>query len=993
MAEAETKVATRRGRSLGSRLRGLFLWVVSMILLTLLLVGGVLFVAYEWRVRIVNAALKEIAAPFRVEVAGIDFLGKGRLMIRDLRAGLPDDEVDRIRVPIVELTYRRTGRLQWAVETLRVRQPEVFIDDAVLGAMAEQEGGVLRESDGQGGQVLVGWGTGVRLDLGRVLIQEGRFEMQVSGVPTMSGELDFESARLYWESGHVEMEEEHRFVLRDFEMDDGEELTVRLPEMECIVAISGTIAAGGEVRVLRLVSPEVLMSQAAWVRLRERVPNWDGVGGDGEREGRWRVGTVAIEGAVVATRGNDGVEDWTWPEVSMEIEVEGGGFEWAEGKLVFEGLLQRVAIRDLNVVAGEAGEEEALLNVGSVDFIADMGALLGEGRLEKLHFDQVSLDVSHARANRLESVIERYFGALDAADPGGMGEQRVWQVVDLAIREGRVDVDGAGWGDYLPRVEGSFELGMKPEEGNSAYRLAFEDIRVSAAGEGGERAGLVDGAAMTIDFDPQRVQLEKAIDFVAVDGVRFAVGPTLTKVVDAVQGVLASEEQEEADVVSEGAGISGVTADEERWRIDELTLTRSEVLVEDLIPGLPLVSFQVQTDRPLENIFLDGQPSESEEVRQRLELIGLRVVSPLNPLLTVADLRTIFVEFTLNGLLNQEIEVVEVLNPEVYVGQHLFWYVDHYRSLFKGEPETEDERAEGAVAVQIDGPGQVAIPGWNINSFGVYNGKLVFAPKGYPVGENPFPFSVTSRLVDGEVDLELTIPKGDYVYPTLQLELVGLTGSVNFNLPAKTVDNNLVETLSVEKLRFRKWEANNVFVTMTYDETGVYMQFGGDAYAGYVNGAANVYIGEPYQWDGWVSGVDVDLKAFTGAFQPGWISMEGIASGEFVVEGVEMIPGKATAEFTMDTPGKLHIERMDTWLEDIPEDWSNLEKSIARISLEDFRDYSFDTGYGDLDAVGWEGKLELFLDGPSGKRDFRVFFHDERGIAKQRVEALRLAVE
>ncbi|MEM7146349.1 MAG: hypothetical protein AAF591_14530, partial [Verrucomicrobiota bacterium] len=870
----------------------------------------------------------------------------------------------------------------------------------VLAAGAAGGGGGWVGGKGQSADAVAGGLMGFDFDLGRVYVDEGRFELAVTGLPKASGTIDFESARLHLKAGKLEMEEAHHVLLWDFEMTGEDGMLVRLPEVECVASIAGEVANGGEVRGVRLVSPEIVLSQADVLRLAEFSERWRGEGGDEAGAGPWELRAFSIVDGTIDLRGSWDLEEAAWPDVAMEIDVDLGGLRWGEGGLESDGG-QEVAIRDLAVRAGGESSEAELVGVSTLEVAFDLDRVLGEGVVDRLRVSDVAVEFERESVVRLEPWVGLVLAGMEGSEAddrvaGDGGSERILRVDDLEVRGGQLYADGAGWDAALPRVEGVFELGVREAVGEGAYRLDIGDIRVSAALNEGERAFLVDGASVVVDVTARRVQEERAIDFVGVEGVRFEVGPVLTEVVDAVRGLVLGEEEEAVEeAVEEEREISVADPGERRWRIDALSLSRSEVLVEDLVPGLPVVSFQVQTDRPLENIYLDGQQTENEEISQRLELIGLRVVSPLNPLLTVADLRTIFVEFTLNGLLNQEIEVVEVLNPQVYVGQHLFWYVDHYRSLFKGEPETEETEEAGEVDVEIEEPevAGVGIPGWNIKSLGVYNGKLVFAPKGYPVGENPFPFSVTSSLVDGEVDLELTIPKGDYVYPTLQLELVGLSGSVHFNLPARTVNNNLVETLSVEKMRFRKWEADNVFVTMTYDETGVYTQFGGDAYAGYINGAANVYIGEPYKWDGWVSGVDVDLEKFTGAFQPGWVSMTGVASGKFVVDGVEMVPGKATAEFTMDTPGELHIERMDTWLEDIPEEWSNLEQSIARIALEDFRDYSFDTGYGDLDAEGREGKLELFLDGPSGKRDFRVFFHDERGIAKQEEEALRVAAE
>jgi hypothetical protein len=50
-------------------------------------------------------------------------------------------------------------------------------------------------------------------------------------------------------------------------------------------------------------------------------------------------------------------------------------------------------------------------------------------------------------------------------------------------------------------------------------------------------------------------------------------------------------------------------------------------------------------------------------------------------------------------------------------------------------------------------------------------------------------------------------------------------------------------------------------------------------------------------------------------------------------------------------------------------------------------------GHGQLDFDGKNGELELFLSGPLGKRDFSVYFHDERNKDEGDADSVSVASE
>ena len=332
----------------------------------------------------------------------------------------------------------------------------------------------------------------------------------------------------------------------------------------------------------------------------------------------------------------------------------------------------------------------------------------------------------------------------------------------------------------------------------------------------------------------------------------------------------------------------------------------------------------------------------------------------------MARLDSVFIEFTLEGLLQQHIERVEILNPVIYIGEHLFWYVEHYRV------DPEDQRA------QAKAPSEGT---WDIGEIAAYNGNLVIAPKGTPLPgfDTPFPFSCKTKLGAGVIEATLKIPEGDYPIPDIELLFEGLQGSVEFNLPTKGIDNNLVEVLEAARIRYKQFESEEAYLSLTYDAEGIYTQFGTEAYEGYFNGAINVYIDENYSWDGWIAGTGINPEPLTAVLTPEYFNMTGEVDLSLVANGTIKELTEAKGTFRGREEGTIHITALDAVKEEViaPD---KVTQWLAEAGIDLLQTFRYDTARGDFNLLGREGLLKFLLAGPDGKREFEVLVHDHRPL-------------
>jgi hypothetical protein len=181
--------------------------------------------------------------------------------------------------------------------------------------------------------------------------------------------------------------------------------------------------------------------------------------------------------------------------------------------------------------------------------------------------------------------------------------------------------------------------------------------------------------------------------------------------------------------------------------------------------------------------------------QQLIEIANLEILSPLDPFTKVLTLDSIFLRFTLAGLLRREIDNLTILGPNIYIGEDLFWYMDDMQKR-----------------LGTDGGGDSG-PGWTIKTLGIEYGRLTLGSGGRRQYGLPLSFRTTAQ------DVALTTsPHSNsrrsrnspqkYVFDSYQIEFTSEKGELRFAYPPEKKVNNLVGTIRLKGIRWRQYKAS-----------------------------------------------------------------------------------------------------------------------------------------------------------------------------------------
>lgn len=582
----------------------------------------------------------------------------------------------------------------------------------------------------------------------------------------------------------------------------------------------------------------------------------------------------------------------------------------------------------------------------------------------------------------------------------------VYKVGRLNVTGGRLVADSSIAVGKVPKIYSRFSLqsGHADNEAPYSYHLHLDDFQVRNHPRLIEAAGppapptlvpstpppptispLNEGDVFSVkeievDFTAEQLQRTRRIGKLKMSGAVLTVGEGLKSIADAGKNEDQNEEEENGapptDPAPEPPPAPGPVPQAQAapalptWLIEEVEITQSQVRFEKLIPQVEGLHFAIETR--LHDVPLSLAGLLAEEKIQKIELSGIEIKDPYNSFITVAFLPTIFVEFSLAGLARQEIENIELIGPSLHVGQGLFWWIDYQRNF-----REQNEGASVGIEAGVEASGK---PDWVIKTINATAGKIVIAPTGIPIGIVPFPFNATTSMSGGNIELKLTIPDEDHIYrfPDYKVDLYGLTGDVQFNVPVEDIDNNLVQTFTLKRGIWKEHEARDLYITVTFDSDGVYGQFGGASYDGYAEGQFNFYLNDPGKWDAWVAGTGMDTGPLTKVLVPDTFLMEGRVSLKVIAEGRDKVVGETTGEFQTTSPGWFDITKLEAVLEKLPPEWNNLKRTLTELSLNALKRFDYDKGAGSLYFQGRAGELNLRFTGDYGSRDLNFHLHDQR---------------
>jgi hypothetical protein len=308
-----------------------------------------------------------------------------------------------------------------------------------------------------------------------------------------------------------------------------------------------------------------------------------------------------------------------------------------------------------------------------------------------------------------------------------------------------------------------------------------------------------------------------------------------------------------------------------------------------------------------------------------------------------------------------------------------------------GQADTPAPPAPPAPAAPVLSVEAAAV--WDIPFF-VETGEIITAPNGIewpeiphlqfrnarvregPDKGKPIPF----RLHGEEAHGELAIKPGWYDFPEYKVRLrMSDEGRVVFNFPLKDRDNNLVEVFRNNTVIYRDLVVEKVWLSVTYDQQGIYIGLGGETCGGYINAKINLYLDPLYSWDASASLTGVNVKPLTGRLTREYVLMEGKVDVLNVTAYGDMTGlHQTTATLKMPGKGKLQVKALDELRRKFVDgrvDWAD---DFGRISVDTLRLFDFTSCEGTARLFGHEGTVRLFFNGPSGKRDVIINLHDYR---------------
>jgi hypothetical protein len=643
---------------------------------------------------------------------------------------------------------------------------------------------------------------------------------------------------------------------------------------------------------------------------------------------------VTIADAVPALAGGDG-EEAPW-RVGRLLVQDGRVAVPATNDAPGIGFRVTTDLRDI-ATGGEAAERMLEVTARRVAAVLPGNVPLLEAGAIVARFSLAGVAGRRIEELRLVEPVITLPGTLPASGPaGGSGPPAAgWSVGRVVTHGGALRMAAAG--DTVPGITGTVsfdlrELGTDAERAARPQHVGLRDVRVRYARR---PTSLVvdDGRA---DFTVAGL-LEQRIALVRVD-----------------RGLLVLDEPLRQTLATPSDGAAAASA----WTLAVLDVQHLGIRLADLGPEIPDLTLVVRTR--LTDVPLGPAGLARARTPQRIELSDITLDSPLDPFRPVVHVSSVFVDFTIADLLRRQLASIVIVSPTIYLGEDLIWYMNRTRTEAAAEPATAP---------------------WTARRVRAELGRLVLTFNGVDRAALPLNFRTDARdvslgdLATLRLAAALRVPKQTYTFPGLDLELVNVEGELRFDFPPGQARNNVVNTLTVAEIRWRDYRIRDGWLSATFDGNGVNAELGGDAYEGYVDGGASLPF-HPGPMTGWASCTDLDLAPIARTAGGAYLEMTGVIDLEGAVEVLGNRIDQARADLDFKRPGTLSFPSLDHLLDRLPPETSSWRRDLARIAIETFRDYPYDTGTGTLRLAGDRGEGHLGLDGARGKRQIDVFYYD-----------------
>ncbi|MBX7156997.1 MAG: hypothetical protein K1X66_01230 [Verrucomicrobiae bacterium] len=391
-----------------------------------------------------------------------------------------------------------------------------------------------------------------------------------------------------------------------------------------------------------------------------------------------------------------------------------------------------------------------------------------------------------------------------------------------------------------------------------------------------------------------------------------------------------------------------------------LTIKHGLIEFGGLGPGIPPLLI------PLNITLQNFKLNTDEESLQVVEIPNFSLYSPFDPQARIFSFELLRVAFTPTGLLNQRVEKLIFLAPEIFIGQDLFWVTKYLSKQFQRLPKVNSARNS-----------------WSIGEFEIRGGAVTIASLGQPNFRLPLVFEAeqTNLVLTTFSDLHLKsrfrVPKVTLDYRhNYGLYVEDLEGELEFALPRNQINaNNIVNRLIIRQIAWKELQAKNLWLSVTFDENGIYGGFGGAAYSGYLDGQASLFFTNNFQWTISLAATHIKLLPITQTLSPDKILIEGVANGKIVAHGQSTVVHKTEGEFIMQGAGKFEIITLDELIKKLPKEWNHTKQDLTKILLEAFRDYHYSKGQTTFAYAPPLSSIKIHFDGKEGQRNFDLNYH------------------
>jgi hypothetical protein len=412
-----------------------------------------------------------------------------------------------------------------------------------------------------------------------------------------------------------------------------------------------------------------------------------------------------------------------------------------------------------------------------------------------------------------------------------------------------------------------------------------------------------------------------------------------------------------------GARSSGAGVD---WTINKLIINRGTVMI-DAGPGLSSIPVRIGAVRPVIINYLKLQkPDDSKSMTEErvMELENIHFASPFDPLAPVLSLPLVRLRFTYTEIWHHQIREIDLVRPNLFLGQDLFWFTDE----FKKQRST----------VTKTGP---TAP-WQVGHFAVEYGQLTINVFGQP--RLYFPFFFDTQVDNIRLDqLDKITAKNAIVirnfskyYPDYKIRVVNLTGRLEFSVPPTSATaDNVVPTVHIAELSWNNIAVTDAWASATFDPTGIYVKINGHSEKGLMEGNMEVSYTNGFNWNADFFAHHLDCEPVAEKLAGKYGSLTGQLDGKIAVEGHATNIVKCAGTLSLDRPGLLKITSVDDLVKRIPADMTTLKKDSLKIALQAFALYPYTSGQLQVNYTPGDGVATLKLDGGYGKRDFEVYWH------------------